>query len=167
MILDVGQLRSLRRSRGWDVPEMARQLRLAAGGTATPSHDALARMIRRWEAGSNGMSERYQLLCQQAFGLSDPPIAVRVPAPPDLALPAAIEEDNHVQRREFLTASATVAGALTVPPQIHLLSAGRRIGADVPEALIQRLARLRRLDNYLGGSETYHLYASELQATKT
>jgi hypothetical protein len=72
-----------------------------------------------------------------------------------------------VQRREFLTTSAAVAGSLTVPPQLAWLTAGRPIGADVPEALARRLARLRRLDNYLGGAETYHLYAAELDATKT
>lgn len=167
MILDVSQLRSLRQSHGWDVPEMARQLRLAAGSTALPSHDGLVRMIRRWEAGTNGMSERYQLLCQRAFGLSDPPTVASAPAAAVLVLPATVEEDSQVLRREFLTASAVVAGSLAAPPQLSYLSAGRRIGSDVPETLLQRLARLRRLDNYLGGSETYHLYASELEATKT
>lgn len=167
MILDVSQLRALRQRRGWDVPEMARQLRLAAGSAAIPSHDGLARMIRRWEAGSNGMSERYQLLCRRAFGLSDPPAAVSAPTVSVETLPAIIEEDTQVQRREFLTTSVVVAGSLATPPQLAYLSAGRRISADVPETLLQRLVRLRRLDNYLGGSETYHLYAGELEATRT
>jgi hypothetical protein len=72
-----------------------------------------------------------------------------------------------VQRREFLTTSAAVAGILAAPPQFAYLAAGRRIGADVPATLARRLSRLRRLDNYLGGSDTYRLYTTELEATKT
>jgi hypothetical protein len=72
-----------------------------------------------------------------------------------------------VQRREFLTASAAAVGALAAPPQFACLAAGRRIGADVPETLVRRLSRLRRLDCYLGGSDTYRGYAAELEATKT
>jgi hypothetical protein len=77
------------------------------------------------------------------------------------------EGGGRVQRREFLTASAAVAGTLAAAPQFAYLAAGRRIGADVPATLARRLSRLRRLDNYLGGSETYRLYAAELEATKT
>lgn len=167
MIFNVNRLRSLRRSRGWDVAEMAHQLRITAGSTAIPAHDGLVRMIRRWEAGSNGMSERYQLLCEQAFGSSEPRPVLSAPAESVLALSAAVEDDDQVQRRAFLTASAAVAGALAAPPQLSYLSADRRVGADVPDALLHRLTRLRRLDNYLGGSETYHLYVGELEATRT
>jgi transcriptional regulator with XRE-family HTH domain len=167
MLLDVSRLRSMRQDRGWDVPEMARRLRLAAGGAAIPPRDALVRMIRRWEAGSNGMSERYQLLCRRALESDGHPVTVSASAPEDIRRPATVQGEGQVQRREFLTASAAVASSLTVPPQLARLAAGRRIGADVPQALARRLARLRRLDNYLGGGETYHLYAAELDATKT
>jgi tetratricopeptide (TPR) repeat protein len=166
MLLDVSQLRSLRQDQGWDVPEMGRRLRLAAGSAAIPSQDALVRMIRRWEAGSNGMSERYQLLCRRALESDGHPVTVSAAAPEDITKPA-VQGESQVQRREFLTASAAVASSLTVPPQLARLAAGRRIGADVPQGLARRLARLRRLDNYLGGGETYHLYAAELDATKT
>jgi hypothetical protein len=149
-----------------DVSEMARQLRLAAGRAAIPSHEALVRMIRRWESGGSGMSERYQLLCRRALE-SGLPVTVSAAALEAMTRAAALQGEGKVQRREFLTASAAVAGSLTVPPQLARLAAGRRIGADVPKALSRRLARLRRLDNYLGGGETYHLYAAELDATKT
>src|SRR5207244_532145 len=43
-------LRAWRRSRGWDVPEMERRLRQAAGDEPVSAHDALVRMIRRWES---------------------------------------------------------------------------------------------------------------------
>jgi hypothetical protein len=101
-------------------------------------------------------------------------VAVRLlsPSPSTGQPPASGQEiakgDSRVQCREFLTASAAVAvGALTEPPQFAYLAAGRRIGADMPQVLARRLSRLRRLDNYLGGSETYRLYAAELEATKT
>lgn len=57
-------LREWRRSRGWDVPETARRLRRAAGDDSLPAHDAMVRMIRRWESeGLNtSRSERYELL---------------------------------------------------------------------------------------------------------
>lgn len=63
-------LREWRRSRGWDVPEMARRIRQAAGDEPLPVHDALVRMVRRWERGTSGLSERYELLYRKA--LSEP-----------------------------------------------------------------------------------------------
>ena len=60
-------LRAWRRSRGWDVPEMARRLRNAAGNDTMPVHDALVRMIYRWERLSL-RTERYELLYRAALG---------------------------------------------------------------------------------------------------
>jgi tetratricopeptide (TPR) repeat protein len=59
--IDGGTLREWRRSRGWDVPEMARQLRHAARGRVA-AHDGLIRMIYAWERGDHEVSERYELL---------------------------------------------------------------------------------------------------------
>lgn len=56
-----GELRNWRRSRGWDVPELARQLRRAASEPIA-AHDGLVRMIRGWERGDHRVSERYELL---------------------------------------------------------------------------------------------------------
>jgi hypothetical protein len=65
--IDGESLRQWRRSRGWDVPAMARQMRRAAGdGDPLPVHDALVRMIRRWER--EGLrTERYELLYCTVF----------------------------------------------------------------------------------------------------
>lgn len=61
-----GVLREWRRAHGWDVPEMARQLRRAAARESLPIHDALVRMIRRWER--EGLrTERYELLYRKAL----------------------------------------------------------------------------------------------------
>ena len=147
---------------------MARRLRQAAAGAPVPAHDSLVRMIRRWEAGDTGMTERYQFLYQRALGLREPPAAAGEAALAGDVLSADPGgDDKQVQRREFVSVSAALAGALAVPPQLADLAAGRRIGADMPAMLRQRLARLRRLDDYLGGSETYGLYLSELEATRT
>jgi tetratricopeptide (TPR) repeat protein len=69
--IDGGTLRAWRRSRGWDVPEVARQLRRAARDTgvhiAAPT--GLIRMIYAWERGDHELSERYELL-YRALGLA-------------------------------------------------------------------------------------------------
>ncbi|MCW2937799.1 MAG: hypothetical protein JWN00_784 [Actinomycetia bacterium] len=49
----------------------------------------------------------------------------------------------------------------------HGLSSGRRIDAGTVERLRRRTARLRRLDEVLGGADTYRLYTGELAATIT
>jgi tetratricopeptide (TPR) repeat protein len=62
-------LRAWRRSLGWDVPRLARQLREAVGNDPLPVHDALVRMIYRWERGAHSLSERYELLYAAALGV--------------------------------------------------------------------------------------------------
>jgi transcriptional regulator with XRE-family HTH domain len=65
-------LRAQRQARGWNVPEMARQLREAAkasGDKSVPGNKALCTYIRRWERGTIGPSERYRLHYCKAFGL--------------------------------------------------------------------------------------------------
>lgn len=59
--IDGETLRAWRRSRGWDVPATARRLRHAAVDGQVPVHDALVRMIWRWER-LGLKTERYELL---------------------------------------------------------------------------------------------------------
>lgn len=73
-------LREWRRSRGWDVPETARRLRKAAGEDSLPVHDALVRMIRRWEReGLGRRAERYELLYAKVLDIAPGELAVRIP----------------------------------------------------------------------------------------
>lgn len=65
-----------------------------------------------------------------------------------------------IRRREVI-ARAGIAVAL---PQT-ILSYGRRVGAEVPQQIVERTARLRRIDDYLGGADTYDLYTAELNST--
>lgn len=64
MPLDPETLRKWRRSRGWDIPELARRIRRAAAASGDPAaaHHGLVRMIRAWERGDHVISERYELL---------------------------------------------------------------------------------------------------------
>src|ERR1700677_823222 len=95
--VDGETLRAWRRSRGWDPPKMAQELRRAAGDEPMPAHDSLIRMIRRWERGDHLISERYELLYRAMLS---------TPGTPE---DAARSEDEVVRRHDFLT----LAGAAT------------------------------------------------------
>ncbi|WP_256790499.1 MULTISPECIES: hypothetical protein [Frankia] len=60
-----------------------------------------------------------------------------------------------------------LARRIPTSPTITKDLSGRRhrLGADLPEQLRRRTARLRRLDDILGGGETYDLYLAEYEAT--
>ncbi|UKY50384.1 helix-turn-helix domain-containing protein [Streptomyces inhibens] len=73
--------------------------------------------------------------------------------------------EDTVRRREFFTASAG-AGLAVGLPEFSQISTGRRIGRAVPDQLRKRTARLRRLDDFLGGGDTYRVYLGEQLATK-
>jgi hypothetical protein len=62
-------LRAQRQQRSWNVPEMTRRLRRAATAAEDrlPSNECLFTMIRRWERGDIGVSERYMLYYCRAF----------------------------------------------------------------------------------------------------
>ncbi|MGM1062632.1 helix-turn-helix transcriptional regulator [Saccharothrix sp. Mg75] len=66
-----------------------------------------------------------------------------------------------VDRREFF---GTAVGAALGTADVFRSPSGGVGGGDV-DRLVARTARLRRLDNYLGGRDTYRLYASELEGT--
>ena len=115
--MDGAVVRDWRRSRGWDVPEMARQLRLAAGGSSWLSRGASADGLA---LGTRGMRiERYALLYAKALGVSPDDLASG-PAKPAVSsvLPGVGSEvgDDPVKRREFgIVALGALAGAV-VPP---------------------------------------------------
>ncbi|MFI0718426.1 helix-turn-helix domain-containing protein [Streptomyces sp. NPDC021224] len=75
------------------------------------------------------------------------------------------EDDNPVERRRFLRAG-TGAGLAAALPEMSRPAGGRRLGSEVPGQLRLRTARLRRLDQVLGGGDTYRVYLGEYQATK-
>ena len=76
---------------------------------------------------------------------------------------AALAATSHGIRRRELVAAAGV-GRRTSGSHL-LLAHGRRVGTATSAQLAERTARLRRLDNYLGGADTRRMYAAELEAT--
>ncbi|MBO3743275.1 XRE family transcriptional regulator [Actinoplanes flavus] len=68
-----------------------------------------------------------------------------------------------VHRRDFLKA-ATVSTGFAVG--LRLENGKCRVGSHFPAVLRERTARLRRLDNVLGGGDTFRIYAGEYAATK-
>ncbi|MGI5369715.1 twin-arginine translocation signal domain-containing protein [Streptomyces iakyrus] len=91
------------------------------------------------------------------------------PASPHRTFPApafGLDGDGEgVRRRNFLKTSAA-AGLAVGLPELARPSLGSRIGSDYPERLRERTARLRRLDDVLGGGDTYRVYVGEYTATK-
>ncbi|MFZ3595833.1 XRE family transcriptional regulator [Streptomyces sp. BH104] len=86
--------------------------------------------------------------------------------PPTPAQTTATEGDGEdVRRRVFFKATAG-AGLAVGLPELTRMPTGRRVGSDVPERLRERTARLRRLDDVLGGGDTYRVYLGEYQDTK-
>jgi transcriptional regulator with XRE-family HTH domain len=75
--------------------------------------------------------------------------------------------DEAVNRRDFLRVSAIGTGtAIGLPDLFDELPNGR-IGSDLPEMLARRTARLRRLDDVLGGGDTSRIYLAEYETTKS
>jgi tetratricopeptide (TPR) repeat protein len=100
--IDGETLRAWRRSRGWDVPEMARRLRHAAVDGQVPVHDALVRMIRRWER-LGLTTERYELLYRSALGIA---AGAGEPGPQASGHAVGMTTEGHVLRQRFDGVSA-------------------------------------------------------------
>src|SRR5260370_34340350 len=100
--IDGGMLRAWRRARGWDVPEVARQLRHAAreAGVHVAAPAGLVRMIYAWERGDHELSARYELL-YRALGFVPPtaswpadPHWARVVTPAEVTGPEAASRSS-------------------------------------------------------------------------
>ena len=103
-----GELREWRRSRGWDVPELARRLRRAADEPIA-AHEGLVRMIRAWERGYHDPSERYELLYRR-LGL---PSGNENGAEPQPTPTRSQEGTEPVRRRTFVELTGiSLSGAM-------------------------------------------------------
>ncbi|GAA1356215.1 XRE family transcriptional regulator [Streptomyces beijiangensis] len=85
---------------------------------------------------------------------------------PARTMPATRDGEDTVRRREFFMTSAGAGLAVSLP-ELARVKTGHRIGPAVPGQLRERTARLRRLDDILGGGDTYRVYLGEYQATKS
>ncbi|MEV6278879.1 hypothetical protein [Nocardia sp. NPDC051832] len=68
------------------------------------------------------------------------------------------ERDEATKRRDFLLTGLTAPFAAIDPP--------RRIGSTELDEMRARFTRLQDLDNFLGGGDTFRLYAAELAKTE-
>lgn len=122
-------LREQRQARGWDVPEMARQLRQAASsfGETVPGNDSLVAEIRRWERGQVGVSERYRLFYCKAFGIAPaqfdgPTVAGDLVQVRGLQHGESGSEPGYaevVRRDEFLKLTGATLASWLGPPLVH------------------------------------------------
>lgn len=79
----------------------------------------------------------------------------------------AYSSGGGVQRRGFLKATTGAGLAAGLPDLVRTPPTGSRVGSETPQQLRQRTARLRRLDEVLGGGDTYRIYLAEYQSTRT
>ncbi|MGW4883349.1 helix-turn-helix domain-containing protein [Streptomyces murinus] len=71
----------------------------------------------------------------------------------------------NVRRRTVLQA-ATATGLAAALPALHRPPAPKRVTVEYVQQLRERTARLRRLDEFLGGGDTYKVYMGEYQEAK-
>lgn len=131
------RLRAERKRNGWDVPEMARRLRSAAGDRRgeLPPRDTLMEYIRkRWEPGKHALSERYAILYTRAFDLTEDELF----GPARQASATTSVHDN--QSASDLIAGLLSPGAETVLP-------------GSVEVLTARVHALRLADDVVAGGD--------------
>ncbi len=123
--------------------------------------------IMRWERGETCPQPWARPKLARALGVSDDvlnellqtaAVSERAASP---AGPTA-EEVAALLRRDLMGAMAGLALSLPVTSRP---SFGRQLGRADAAQLLERTARLRRLDDVLGGADTYRLYAAELATT--
>ncbi|MFD8027133.1 helix-turn-helix domain-containing protein [Streptomyces lavendulae] len=146
-------LRRLRRAGGRTQEELAADLSVRRG---YPLEQAT---VSRWENEERLPDPLSRALLSAEFGVPEQELKRAV----QLARRLRRKQEKDVERREFISLSAG-AGLAVIQPAT-LLSSGRRLGAEVPRHLAQRTARLRRLDDFMGGGDTYRMYAGELSVT--
>lgn len=109
--------------------------------------------VVRWEAGKTAPAPWVRPLLAEALQVSDSQL--------DDLLREAEGDDDAVDRRAF----AGLATGLALAPLARART-GSQIGATQVQQLHLRTARLRRLDDHLGGMDTYAVYTGELAATE-
>ncbi|MCJ0873488.1 XRE family transcriptional regulator [Streptomyces sp. AP-93] len=73
--------------------------------------------------------------------------------------------EESVERRDFFK-TTVLTGLAVALPDLQPIAGRGRVSSALPEQLRERTARLRRLDNILGGGDTFRVYVGEYQATK-
>jgi len=95
------------------------------------------------------------------------------PAPTQPSMASPVEGNDYdteggdpsVQRRDLLRAGSSLAISGLLASVVGGEPGGTSATSDVLDELTQRLVSLRKLDNTLGGADTYRLYAAEAELT--
>jgi tetratricopeptide (TPR) repeat protein len=118
--------------------------------------------VSRWENERRLLTPFWQAHCADSFGVDSRVIRDAVATSRAARRKAGKGGDATVQRREFIGAVASLA----LPLALARGSGGGKVGRSDLDSLKRRTARLRRLDDVLGGGDTYSVYAAEVETTK-
>jgi transcriptional regulator with XRE-family HTH domain len=140
------RLRAAREERGWSREALATRLR-AASEEELPAVVSLAHMIKEWEAGKHGVSERYRVLYCRVFGMSE----------------AELFERHALERRPYDAQSGSLFEALTSDLSSRVVALGRDRAATVDD-LSARVHALRLADDVLAGGDLLSPAFRELDA---
>ena len=139
--IDPGHLCRIEAGKRTPTPELAAALDVALGAEGALAALAAPAVPERWDLGGRLWESRDADRLAAAV-LAETPTA-----------------DNAVDlAHQWLIAE---------PPQIYEVRAGRRIGVRTVEEIEQRVHQLRRLDDHVGGTDTYAMVTAELAATIT
>lgn len=152
-------LRRLRQGAGRSQDDQAAVLSELSGREVTRNE------VSRWERNGRMLTPYWQRHYGQSFGIPVEELARLVAATKAQlrALEIDPQEPGNVLRRQFLTTSLGMSVALS--PRTGALAQTGRIGNDAVEELRARAVRMRKLDDQLGGGDTFRLYAAELAET--
>ncbi|WP_164720857.1 helix-turn-helix transcriptional regulator [Streptomyces sp. W1SF4] len=152
------------------IGQLLRRLRMASGRTQEGLAADLSKRrgypleqatVSRWENQERLPDPASRALLAAEFGVPEEELCRAVAFARRLRrLEQQTDQENDVNRRGFMAG----AGVAVIQPS-SLLASGRRIGADVADQLGQKTARLRRLDDFVGGGDTYRMYVRELAGT--
>ncbi|UMP05573.1 helix-turn-helix transcriptional regulator [Amycolatopsis sp. EV170708-02-1] len=150
------------------IGELLRTLRGGTGRSQTDQAAVLSELsgqaitrneISRWESEKRLPTPFWQRYIAGSFGVEEKRVSRAVSAARAKRRKGRV---GGVQRREFIGAMAALAIPLARTDQ----PTARRIGRSDVAELRRRTARLRRLDNIMGGAETFPVYRAEADFTQ-
>jgi transcriptional regulator with XRE-family HTH domain len=122
--------------------------------------------VSRWENEKRIVTPYWQKYCAASFGVPVKDLGRAVAASRARRRrekqQAERDGEEKVLRREFIGTSLAMAGLAVGALQ---LAANGQLGVSDIRQLEARTARLRRLDEFLGGADTYRLYVAEVEST--
>lgn len=122
--------------------------------------------VRRWESGTSAPQPWQQPRICRLLDITRTELANMLAGDDREPRSAGTTEAEvaPVKRRQFVGA-ASIAGVAMAAPEAHAM--GRRIGRSDVTRFSERVAELRRLDDYQGGASVYPLAVEEIRKLST